>query len=630
MGTDKVENALSERSLSRRGFAKSLGTAVLGTTVGVPLIGAAQAEAAGGTEGLNPTAVKTSAYTAASGDYVPVNIEHGSVAIKLPSAPLDKTRIGIQVVAVSGTPGSTTVTINRGGSDVFNIAGGSTSLTLLAKFQSVLLQYHAGIWYVQSTDTPMSQALGSAQLGNDATVGGEGGSALSSSVVYTSGAILLHPETFGATPSGDSTAAFIAMTEHIEAKKYGNVAILLGAEYYLNSVPIHTHGGNAIWPWGKHGATSCNVEIVCAPGGTAFFSTLTGQSYSSSYGCPSMMGGPTNEQLGSNFNFGAWNVTIRGALTLFPCWGSENPTVCGLDAERCPIFIVRGSIAVNVSASSEGTGPSHTYQFGLRLPEGGSSGQIIIENVYAQGCYTGIVANSAHLCANLINIQLCRVALGVIGNEQLDINDGHNGTIQHLLTQACNYDISGWAPTQAGPMSIPSGKPACLVVDLFDTEDDRGWCETKLNILDANNELYMRSTYQRYEGILLVEGARQCDLWDSKKRWEEIAYYATYTDASGVGQPTACRREGNRVFLRGGVWTLQEISSGNLVCKLPYGPPNRATFAVAYTNLAQSTYAAIHLIIEPNGEVYMKREAEAERCPAERSILLDGIHFNLA
>jgi hypothetical protein len=263
MGTDKVENALSERSLSRRGFAKSLGAAMLGTTVGAPLVGATQAEAAGATEGLSPTAVKTSAYTAAPGDYVPVNIENGSVAIKLPSAPLGKTRIGVQVVAVSGTPGSTTVTINRGGSDAFNIAGGSTSLTLSAKFQSVLLQYHAGIWYVQSTDTPLNQALGSAQLGNDGTVGGEGGSALSSSVVHATS--VKAEGAIGNGVTNDTAAIEAAMTT---AGSYGTVIFPKGT-YLVKELTISYEGQRWVLEQGavlklKNTSNSCTVKIGAA------------------------------------------------------------------------------------------------------------------------------------------------------------------------------------------------------------------------------------------------------------------------------------------------------------------------------------------------------------------------------
>lgn len=103
---------------------------------------------------LVPTAVKTGAYTAAPGDYVPVDTTAGSVAILLPTAPADKSVIGVKHVIQAST---NTVTINRGGSDVFNKTGGSTALTLTLVLQGILLQYAAasGIWYVVSDDLPL-------------------------------------------------------------------------------------------------------------------------------------------------------------------------------------------------------------------------------------------------------------------------------------------------------------------------------------------------------------------------------------------------------------------------------------------------------------------------------------------
>jgi hypothetical protein len=105
----------------------------------------------GGGSGLTPTAVKTGAYTAAAGEFVPVDTTGGAVTVTLPSAPADGARVGVKMVVQGGT---NAVTVARGGTDVFNKAGGSTSLTLALVFQSVMLQYQAssGIWYVQSTD----------------------------------------------------------------------------------------------------------------------------------------------------------------------------------------------------------------------------------------------------------------------------------------------------------------------------------------------------------------------------------------------------------------------------------------------------------------------------------------------
>lgn len=107
-------------------------------------------------QALNATTVKTSAYTAASGDYIPVDTTAGAVTITLPTAPANNARIGIKLV-IQGSANA--VTITRGGTDVFNKTGGSTSLSLVLTNEAMLVQYNAatGIWYVQADNTPLSQ-----------------------------------------------------------------------------------------------------------------------------------------------------------------------------------------------------------------------------------------------------------------------------------------------------------------------------------------------------------------------------------------------------------------------------------------------------------------------------------------
>lgn len=104
---------------------------------------------------LTPTVVKTANYTAAPGDFVICDTATtGSFNVLLPTAPVDQTLIAIKMVLQSGTR---TVSINVGGTDVFNKTGGSTSLTLSLLNQGVLLEYNfsAGIWYVVSDDLPL-------------------------------------------------------------------------------------------------------------------------------------------------------------------------------------------------------------------------------------------------------------------------------------------------------------------------------------------------------------------------------------------------------------------------------------------------------------------------------------------
>lgn len=97
-----------------------------------------------------PVAVQTSAYTASPGDFVPVDTTSGAVTVTLPTAPADGTVIAVKMVKQGST---NTVTISAGGSDVFNLAGGSQTATLTLLYQAVFLQYDAaaGIWYVLDT-----------------------------------------------------------------------------------------------------------------------------------------------------------------------------------------------------------------------------------------------------------------------------------------------------------------------------------------------------------------------------------------------------------------------------------------------------------------------------------------------
>jgi hypothetical protein len=130
---------------------------------------------------LTPTGVKTSAYSASPGDFVPVDASAGSVVISLPAAPADGSQVGVKAIAVAV---SHAVTIACSGSDVLNRVSGPTSLGLVSLNQAVVLQYQltTGIWYVLAGDLELNTASGAAQLGSNSTVGGAGGSDLSATV----------------------------------------------------------------------------------------------------------------------------------------------------------------------------------------------------------------------------------------------------------------------------------------------------------------------------------------------------------------------------------------------------------------------------------------------------------------
>lgn len=96
---------------------------------------------------FSPTAVKTAAYTASPGDYVPVDATGGAVTVTLPAAPPDQVMVTVRMVRQAG---GNAVTVAAGGADVFNAAGGAATLTLASLYQGVIVQYSAviGVWYV--------------------------------------------------------------------------------------------------------------------------------------------------------------------------------------------------------------------------------------------------------------------------------------------------------------------------------------------------------------------------------------------------------------------------------------------------------------------------------------------------
>lgn len=96
---------------------------------------------------LTITAEKNANYSIAANEYVPVDLSSGNVTLTIPTAPADKTLIGVKIVKLSGT---NSVTINLGGTDKLNTSTGATSANLNVLNHALVLEYKAsvGIWYV--------------------------------------------------------------------------------------------------------------------------------------------------------------------------------------------------------------------------------------------------------------------------------------------------------------------------------------------------------------------------------------------------------------------------------------------------------------------------------------------------
>lgn len=99
---------------------------------------------------LNPTATKTSAYSAAVNDLVMCDATSGNFAVALPSAPSDKSVIGIK--KIDGTANQATLTC--AGTDTFSVGGTTLAMVLQGHGATVQYQASAGKWIVISNDLP--------------------------------------------------------------------------------------------------------------------------------------------------------------------------------------------------------------------------------------------------------------------------------------------------------------------------------------------------------------------------------------------------------------------------------------------------------------------------------------------
>lgn len=112
--------------------------------------------------------------TAAANTYVLVSTASNAVTVNFPIAPANLTVVGVKVVTL-GT--SNAVTLQLGGSDVFNVAGGSQAATLTLSMQAGMFQYNSAtaVWVKISDDLPLSQLDARYSLTPGYSLGGQWG-----------------------------------------------------------------------------------------------------------------------------------------------------------------------------------------------------------------------------------------------------------------------------------------------------------------------------------------------------------------------------------------------------------------------------------------------------------------------
>jgi Cu/Ag efflux protein CusF len=102
---------------------------------------------------LNPTATKTTAYTAAVQELVLTDATSGAFAVTLPTAPADGAVIEVKKIDAS----TNAVTITCGGSDTFTVGGTTLALAVQGHAAAVRYQTSTAKWTTISNDLPLSQ-----------------------------------------------------------------------------------------------------------------------------------------------------------------------------------------------------------------------------------------------------------------------------------------------------------------------------------------------------------------------------------------------------------------------------------------------------------------------------------------
>jgi hypothetical protein len=326
------------------------------------------------------------------------------------------------------------------------------------------------------------------------------------------GILELYVEDYGTNvgQGGDDTAALTACYNAAEAYNASvpsgqprKSVIRLPPILNLNSNPVTTSGGNAIVPlrvWASGQSTSyITFRGVDAPGGSFIKTNVTGLSYSATYGPPSMIGGPTIEQLGAG-KFVNTIIEMDGVTFTAPA----NPTICGLD-----LTCMQGCRLTELycTTTSFETQPTNLYTFGVRTPECGNGGHVDIGEVYSTG-FAFAMVSSTHVAARQFWGYYSVCGLGLTGDGDYGTLDGHGNHIGYLHTEECVYHIAGWSPS--GPVSLPVGSYAPPVAGqqrltwgLWDIEDGSGavaWAVTVDHVLDANNNILGGGPYCRVTG----------------------------------------------------------------------------------------------------------------------------------
>lgn len=241
--------------------------------------------------------------------------------------------------------------------------------------------------------------------------------------------------TWGTDSTGGVQAAIDAAEEYAETHNW-YAKVLLGDNDLMvggDLVQSEDNQGNAqIWlkPYAPEDGVQITLHLAGAgsavyKGGANLISTLTGLSYDGTWGAPSVLGGPTQEQgwgyQSGTSKFSNMNVILDGVAVVVPV----NPTLRGVDLQglsQCevPNLMTRSDFIKGNIGGLHDTPPTHDWTVGFMGPTTNNNDQVHIGNLVCTGFWAGAQL-SEHAEWDRLAIFANQVGLA------LDITGGHFG-----------------------------------------------------------------------------------------------------------------------------------------------------------------------------------------------------------